>query len=286
MNAANPTTESEDCDEALVALAQGGSSAALEKLFVRHHAWIFNLAIRMVGHAQDAEDVAQEVLAKALASFSSFRGECAFKTWLYRITSNHVINMKKRGREVQFQSLAEYGRAFDQLSGSELPISAGSSVDSELLAEETKITCMTGMLLCLDRLQRLVFALSVLGVHSTDGSSWLGMTAENYRQMLVRARRHLASFMNGRCSLIEPTNPCRCANKTRAAIAAGIVDPEKLQFTSAHVCRIKEVVDRCTDRAEDLMELKVEDLFREHPFQDLPSWVRTVLEDALGEDRR
>src|ERR1700675_2913618 len=94
----NPFAEvvEDDVDDVhLVEQAQKGSRAALEKLVLRHQAWIYNIAVRMVFHPQDAEEVTQEVLIKAITRLSTFQGNSQFRTWLYRITANHVLNMKR-----------------------------------------------------------------------------------------------------------------------------------------------------------------------------------------------
>src|SRR5881409_2061338 len=93
--AERPTTDSEDC--ALVLRAKSGDRAALETLVGRHQAWIYNIAVRMLYHPQDAEDATQEILVKALTALSSYEGRSSFRTWLYRIVVNHVLNIK-RGR--------------------------------------------------------------------------------------------------------------------------------------------------------------------------------------------
>ncbi len=80
--------ESTDCE--LIEQSKNGSQSAIEKLILRHQAWIYNIAVRMVFHPHDAEEVTQEVLIKALTRLSTFNGESKFRTWLYRITSNHV----------------------------------------------------------------------------------------------------------------------------------------------------------------------------------------------------
>jgi RNA polymerase sigma factor (sigma-70 family) len=43
----------------------------------------------------DAEDVTQEVLIKVITKLSQFKGKSNFRTWLYRITFNHFLKMKK-----------------------------------------------------------------------------------------------------------------------------------------------------------------------------------------------
>ena len=72
----NPFTEvaSGDSDDvALVDEAKGGSRDSLEKLILRHQGWVYNIAVRMVFHPQDAEEVTQEVLCSSRPSPGSAR---------------------------------------------------------------------------------------------------------------------------------------------------------------------------------------------------------------------
>src|SRR5437763_11010786 len=89
-------TEAED--RSLVQLVQSGSKEALELLITRHQRWIYNIALRMVCLPQDAEDATQEILVKVLTKLSTFRGESEFRTWLYRLAVNHLLNMKRPRR--------------------------------------------------------------------------------------------------------------------------------------------------------------------------------------------
>ena len=110
----NPFAERTDADASDVALvekAKSGDRGALEKLVLRHQAWIYNIAIRMVFHPQDAEEVTQEVLVKVITKLSTFKGESKFRTWLYRIAANHVLNMKRRSAETKVTTFADYGAA-------------------------------------------------------------------------------------------------------------------------------------------------------------------------------
>ncbi len=77
----NPFTEDSGGDEAdvdLVERVQNGDREALERLVLRHQAWIYNIAIRMVFQPQDAEEVTQEVLVKVITRLGTFRGESGF----------------------------------------------------------------------------------------------------------------------------------------------------------------------------------------------------------------
>src|SRR6266404_285100 len=107
----NPFTEvvEDDVDDVdLVEQARNGSRAALEKLILRHQAWIYNIAVRMVFQPHDAEEVTQEVLVRVFTRLGTFKGECKFRTWLYRITANHVLNMQRRSAETGVTTFADY----------------------------------------------------------------------------------------------------------------------------------------------------------------------------------
>ena len=85
-----------DLDARDVARARQGDRAATERLYRRHQRRIWHLARLMTGSAQEAEDICQEVFLRALGGLERFRGEARWSTWLYRITINHVRNLRAR----------------------------------------------------------------------------------------------------------------------------------------------------------------------------------------------
>jgi len=282
----NPFTEvaeGDADDAALVERAKNGDRAALEKLVLRHQAWIYNIAVRMVFQPHDAEEVTQEVLVKVITKLSTFKGESKFRTWLYRIAANHVLNMKRRGVETGALTFARYGAAIDRTPDLDLPDPKSVPVEVPLLVEEAKLGCTTGMLLCLDRKQRLIFTLGeILGVSDTVGSEVLEMTAANFRQCLARARRDLYSFMHNQCGLVNKNNPCRCPKKTKGFIEAGHVDPHQLLFASQHVERVKDAAAATVRDIEDVVEGQYAAIYRDHPFlqpTDQVNWLRRMLEN-------
>lgn len=281
----NPFAEVGDgdtVDAELVEKAKNGDRAALEKLILRHQAWIYNIAVRMVFQPHDAEEVTQEVLVKVITKLSTFRGESKFRTWLYRIAANHVLNMKRRSAETQELTFAAYGAAIDDTPDLDLPDPRSVPVEVPLLVEEAKIGCTMGMLLCLDRKQRLIFTLGeILGASDTVGGEVVEMTADNFRQCLARARHDLYRFMNNQCGLVNRDNPCRCAKKTRGFIEQGHVDPHHLLFVPQHVERVKGVAAETVRAIEDLVEEQHAAIYRAHPFlepSDQINWLRRILE--------
>lgn len=283
----NPFAEvaDDDCaDSVLVECVIAGDRAALEKLVLRHQAWVYNIAIRMVFRPQDAEEVTQEVLVKVITKLSTFKGQSTFRTWLYRIASNHVLNMKRRWAETRATTFADYGAAIAGTPDLDLPDPKSVPVEAAVLVEETKNACTMGMLLCLDRRQRLIFTLgAILGASDAAGGEVLEMTADNFRQCLARARRDLHSFMNHQCGLVNSNNPCRCPKKTRGFIAAGHVDPRSLMFVPLHVERVRDVASETVREIEDVVERQHTAIFRDHPFLQPPdqvAWLRRILESG------
>jgi RNA polymerase sigma factor (sigma-70 family) len=277
-------SEADPPDAELVEQAQHGDRAALEKLVLRHQAWIYNIAIRMVFHLQDAEEVTQEVLVKVITKLSTFKGDSKFRTWLYRIAANHVLNMKRRSAEARVTTFADYGAAIDRTPDLDLPDRKSVPVELPVLVEEAKNGCTMGMLLCLDRKQRLVFTLGgILGATDAVGAEVLEMTPDNFRQCLARARRDLHSFMNNQCGLVNKSNPCRCPKKTRGFIEQGHVDPNRLLFVPAHVEHVCDVAGETVRDIDDVVERQHADIFREHPFlqpSDQVNWLRRMLQSG------
>jgi RNA polymerase sigma factor (sigma-70 family) len=227
----------------------------------------------------DAEDATQEVLIKAFKALPTFRGDCKFRTWLYRIAVNHILNVKKAS--VAVCSFDDAARGLERVPDLDLPDPRTVPVPVEILVEEAKIGCTMGTLLCLDGRQRLVFILGeIFGVSDEVGAEIVEVTPVNFRQILSRARRDLYEYLRGNCSLVNPDAPCRCVKKTRAFIQGGFVDPRKLQFTSDYQRKVRDVAD---DRAGELMDayMKVAaQVYRDHPFYE-PAEQAATLRRAL-----
>lgn len=264
----NPFVENSEeiPDEKLVERAQGGDSAALESLVARHQRWIYNIATRMLWGGAAAEDATQEILIRMLKGLPGFRGQSRFRTWLYQIAVNHILTIRSEAA----RDLEAFRRLSDAIPDQDPP-DPRPGAPVALLVEEAKIGCMTAMLLCFDGLQRLVYTLGeIFGAADAVGAEIVGVTPANFRQILSRTRKDLYSFMNGRCGLAKPGNPCRCPRKTRALIEQGRVNPERLEFAASYREKVRDVAPGRLQELMDAKERLCAELFRSAPFQEPP----------------
>ena len=276
----NVPSQHED-ETLLVVRARAGDRKALEDLIERHQAWIYNIALRMLFHPQDAEDATQEILVKVVTRLSSFEGRSSFRTWLYRIAANHLLNVKRGREELKITTFSAYGDALDNTPDLDPPDPKSVSPDGNLLVTEAMLACTSGMLLCLDREQRLAYILgAILGVSDTVAAEVLELTSENFRQRLARARRDLRNFMNDKCGLVNPANPCRCAKKTRGFIQAGHV-AENLLFVRERICNVREAAPKTYQTIKTLDDQCAE-IYRGHPLYKPPDLVKMVRKLVLS----
>ena len=90
----------DDLDRALVRRYLNGERAAGDELVNRFHRSVYNVALRMLGNVQDAEDVTQTVFGNAFAALESYDPKYRFFSWIYRMTVNESLNTLQRRRNV------------------------------------------------------------------------------------------------------------------------------------------------------------------------------------------
>jgi RNA polymerase sigma-70 factor (ECF subfamily) len=76
----------------------GGSQDAFQELVERHQGKVYNIAYRMLGNVEDAQDLTQEAFVKVYHALADFRGDSTFSTWLYRIVTNLCYDYLRRNR--------------------------------------------------------------------------------------------------------------------------------------------------------------------------------------------
>jgi RNA polymerase sigma-70 factor, ECF subfamily len=81
-------------ESALLRAGRAGDHTALERLLARHRQPLLAFCLGILGRPEDAEDATQETFLRALRGLATFRGEAAFRTWLFRIAVNICLRWK------------------------------------------------------------------------------------------------------------------------------------------------------------------------------------------------
>jgi RNA polymerase sigma factor (sigma-70 family) len=262
--------------EELVQKAAGGSREALDAVVRAVQDDVYALALRMLWHPADAADATQEILIKIVTHLGSFRGESAFRTWCFRIASNHLLTAQKSRGEQRARSFEEVAEVLGDLSPAP---AAASDPEARLLEEEVKLSCTLGILLCLDREHRLAYILgAVLALPGDEGATICEVPAATYRKRLSRARERMREFFGERCGLVQPDAACRCARRVGPVVSAGLISPDRLLF-ARHALRGPDA-GSLLEKTRELEELSSEvALYRSHPDYQAPdSALRSIRE--------
>jgi RNA polymerase sigma factor (sigma-70 family) len=223
----------------LVSMAKEGDKKALEELVLQIQDKIYGLALRMLYHPSDAEDASQEILLKIVTHLGTFRGESSFSTWMYRVAANHLLTMRKRRAELRAVSFEDYGKSCDSKSAEDWRELESEPLQN-LYVEEIRISCLQGLLLCLDREHRLAYLLAdIFDVDGEQGAAILEITPAAFRKRLSRARERIQDFLTKHCALINPDNPCHCEHQVASQLGTGRFDEKHMVFAK-HPCRIKD----------------------------------------------
>lgn len=184
-------------DATLIREAQRGNREAFEEL-VRHydHA-VLRLALHLTGSETEAQDVYQDAFLKAYRNIGSFRFECSFYTWVYRIVTNLCLDqLRKKSvrKEDSSTQVDDEGQAYDLLD-QVADARAGANPERDLMRRE-----LGGMIArALQRLtprERVVFELKhYQGLKLRTIGEMLNTTEETAKNTLFRATQKLRSSL-------------------------------------------------------------------------------------------
>ncbi len=266
----------------LVDQAINGDKKALSELLESVRDSVFQLALRMLGFPSDAEDATQEILIKIMTNLSGFRQQSSFKTWVYKISLHHLLNIKRKRIDqmnISFQSWEEYiyvERGDDRLTSRD-------DQDKALLINETRTGCLQGLLQCLDPKLRAAFILGeVFEFSGKEGALILDISPEAFRKRLSRGREKIYAFMAKNCGLLNDANPCRCSEQVERDLHSKLIDPNNLDFNNEARRGNNPPADVSTVLAElDDME-KMIALFRTYPRFSSPDSSADMVKELIA----
>jgi RNA polymerase sigma-70 factor (ECF subfamily) len=174
-------------EQLLVKRAQRGDQNAFAQLVDQYQTPVYNLAFRMLGNANDAEDAAQETFLRAYTQLKSFRVDQKFATWLLSIAAHYCIDRLRRRR---FLWLSIEDDAIGESLASDLP-----EPDDEALRHENEHQ-VAQLLEHLSPSNRLVVVLKYWHDQSIEEiSRTTGDSVSAVKVKLYRARQALAKQM-------------------------------------------------------------------------------------------
>ena len=206
-----------------VEAAIAGDQKALEYVVREIQDQVHHLAMRMLVNPDDALEATQEILILVVTKLSTFEGNSAFKTWVYRVAANYLITAKK----IRNKELGLNFEIFKQDVESGLVPEAKASSEEKIWLNELRISCTMAMLLCLDLKHRLAYVLGdILDLSQSESAEILGLSTANYRKRLSRARSEVVAFTSNNCGIANSSAKCSCPRRLPAARNLGRI-PEK-----------------------------------------------------------
>lgn len=264
MNNPLSSAYSETQDLELIEKALQGDKKSLTKLIKVHEEFVYNTAWKYTNDKEEAKDLTQEVLIKVVTKLSAFEGKSSFRTWLYRIVFNQFLQTKRRPMEDRWANFEDFAGELNAIPSPDL--SPDEEIEQELRTKTARTRCMSGMLMCLTREQRLMYLIGdVFGIDHNIGAEIFNLSKDNYRTRLSRTRKEFHAFMNQQCGLVNKDNPCRCSKKAKAMQAAGKMQVDEKLFDPRFSSTVAAFSERVSSEVADTMDEKYIEFFRKHP---------------------
>lgn len=263
----------------LIEQAKNGSRKSLNQLIKKYEPFIYNVAWKYTADPNDAAELTQEIFIKLITQIDSFKGDSAFTSWLYRIVVNQFLNTKRRKMEDRWKNFDDFANQLNAIPSPEL--SPEEEIEQEARTKTARYRCMSGMLMCLTREQRLMYILGdVFQVGHNIGAEIFNISKQNYRTKLSRTRKEFHAFMNQQCGLVKLENPCRCSKKAKAMEAAGRMQTNKKLFDPVYSATIAKYVSEVADEMADIVDRKYIEFFQAHPTKE-DFDTETVIEEIV-----
>jgi RNA polymerase sigma-70 factor (ECF subfamily) len=190
-------------DSELIRRLRAGEDGAVGDLVRAHAARVYQMALRYLKNAEDAEELTQDVLFKAVDKIGEFRGESALSSWLYRITFNAAMSRLRQMRGVRAAEVA--AEAVPPETGAE-PWTSDVPDRRALADEEMLRTQLRQRLAAAVRSLPAIYRAPVVlrdlrGLSTEEASGLLRLNLQTLKSRLHRGRlllrRELADFAGG-----------------------------------------------------------------------------------------
>jgi RNA polymerase sigma-70 factor (ECF subfamily) len=194
------SVERVDRDWRLVEALRRAEPMAAEGLVATYGDRAYRLAIGITGNQSDAEEVVQDALWSVVRKIDSFRGNSAFRSWLYRIVANAAYQ-KLRGRRARRLdcSLDEESMALDERG--ESVVDWSGRAEDPALQTDLRIVLTAAIDTLREDYRAILVLRDVEGLSTQEVSQITGLSAANVKSRTHRARlvlrKRLGAYLSG-----------------------------------------------------------------------------------------
>ncbi len=181
-----------EIDQQLVERAQRGDKRAFDLLVIKYQRKLARLLSQFIRDSAEVEDVTQETFVKAYRSLSSFRGESAFYTWLYRIginaAKNFLVAQKRRasattnGFDIEDAENFEEGTQLRELN----------TPESELMSRQIAQTVHQTLEVLPEELRTAITLREIEGLSYEEIANIMNCPTGTVRSRIFRAREAIS----------------------------------------------------------------------------------------------
>lgn len=260
----------------IIEKALKGDKDALEKVVIDIKDQVYNLSLKMLYFPEDAKDATQEILIRVITHLCTFRGESNFNTWVYRVATNYLLTEKlKREKGANNISFDDFAKQIDRGQSNTILYTKNAG-EISLLEEEVKVSCIHGLLHCLNATNRLIYIIGdILEFNSMEASEILQITPESFRKQLSRSREKIRNHLTAKCGLVDPGNSCRCKRKIDFLIDSEVIQPTSLKFAN-HTKRSDEMIEKIENLDKSLQ------VFRSIPVMEAPGTIISKMRQIIN----
>ena len=174
-----------DGDAELLQAIAGGDRLAFDRLSRRHLDRAYGVALRIGTAAGHAQDVVQDVFLRLWQRPDAWRpGQAQFSTWLYRVVVNRCLDLKRRPKATDLDSVEE-------------PQDPDANAEDSLLQAERN-RALDGAVNQLPERQRAAIVLTyTAGLRNAEAASAMDISVKAFEALLVRAKRELRDYLTG-----------------------------------------------------------------------------------------
>lgn len=204
-------------DELLLKKAQRGDPEAFELLMTDLEPMVWRICWHYIGNREDASDCGQDAMIKIWRNLNSFRFDCAFETWVYRIAANCSLDFLRKARRAPTESLeplAEQG--FD-------PPDTSPGTEEQALRKEEHARLREAIRLLPEDQRDALILTQLEGKSYEEAARLLSTTEGTVKSRVNRARNRLKEIFSAEEELSSPKPVQRSESRSRRKTDAGIV---------------------------------------------------------------